>query len=157
MAADFANELPDELWPRLLTGFDDPHAVEAPAGFDFIDAKERFLDLARAVSAALGAECDVEVWPFLAGATFHGLLQLPPAAAGCAGAASLRVSNFGNLATLYPDEATVSPDARMAVQATCGGKGYRYVPSRILRGRYTGPHRGKGLFARWADRFFAHM
>src|SRR5213078_640963 len=94
-------DLPDEIWARLLKAADDPWEVEAPAGFDVVEAKERFLLLVQAVERVVGPAGDVEVWPLVRGATFHGAVQLPPVAlAPDAAAASVRVSNFGNLATV---------------------------------------------------------
>ena len=81
------------------------------AGFDFVEAKERFLLLVQAVERVVGPAGDVEVWPLVRGATFHGAVQLPPTALTPGSAASVRVSNFGNLATLHPvDDAIASPD-----------------------------------------------
>jgi hypothetical protein len=151
-------DLPDELWARLLRAADDPWEVEAPSGFDFVEAKERFLLLVQAVERVVGPAGDVEVWPLVRGATFHGAVQLPPASLRPEGAASVRVSNFGNFATIHPvDEAIATPDVAAGLRRAIERKGYRYVPTRVLRRPYTGHHMGKAPIADWLTRFFDYL
>ena len=152
-------DLPDELWARLLKAADDPWELEAPAGFDFVEAKERFLLLVQAVERVVGPAGDVEVWPLVRGATFHGAVQLPPGAlAPDAAGASVRVSNFGNLATLHPaDDTIAAPDLFAQLRRAIERKGYRYVPTRALRRPYTGHHMGKAAIGDWLTRFFDYL
>src|SRR3954468_3600678 len=122
-------DLPDEIWARLLKAADDPWEMEAPSGFDFVEAKERFLLLVQAVERVVGPAGDVEVWPLVRGATFHGAVQLPPASLRSEGAASVRVSNFGNFATIHPvDDALAAPDVAGGLRRAIERTGYRYVP-----------------------------
>src|SRR3954447_25536176 len=151
-------DLPDEIWARLLRAADDPWEVEAPAGFDFVEAKERFLLLVQAVERVVGPAGEVEVWPLVRGATFHGAVQLPPAALAPDAAASVRVSNFGNLATLHPaDHVLATPNLAGHLRRAIERKGYRYVPTRVLRRPYTGHHMGKAPLADWLTRFFDYL
>ena len=154
---DDEREIEQLLLLRMLEGYDDPHALDVPAGFDFFEAKGRFLALAQAVSTVVGEACDVEVWPALRDATFHGSVQLPPGALARPEPVSIRVSNFGNLASLVGDESAVRPELLPSLRRAIERRGYRYVPPDLLARRYTGVHQSKGLFVNWGARFFGYV
>src|SRR5215212_9867731 len=103
----------DEMAALLLRGFDDPRSLHAPPGFDFVEATGRFLQLAHAVTRIVGQDCDMEIWPDIRDASYHGEVRLPASALmEPAASVSIRASNFGNLVTLYDatgDEAVKPP------------------------------------------------
>ena len=70
----------------------------------------------------------------------------------------MRVSNFGNLATLHPaDHVLAAPQLFAGLRRAIERNGYRYVPTRVLRRPYTGHHMGKAPIADWLTRFFDYL
>ena len=142
--------------PRLLKGYDDPWEVLAPHEFDFLAATERFLRFAHALTQQFGEGCDLEVWPTLQDAAFHGEVQLPQAALNWPTFAAVRASNFGNLITVVDDDTAVKPEALATIRSLGDRHRYRYLPSAPLHRRYDGYHQGKTAMRTWKQRFFGY-
>jgi hypothetical protein len=142
---------------KLLKAADQPWEMEQPPEFDPLEAVERFLKLAREVEAIVGQACDVEMWPHVRSATFHGELVLPPGALGSDGYAVVRASNFAGLIAVLNDEEIVRPDVMAALRKRFERNHYKFIPSSRLRRAYDGHHRGTKQFATWADRLFGYV
>jgi hypothetical protein len=151
------DDLPADVWLALLRGYDDPRSLAAPAGFDYLEATERFLQLAHDVTRIVGRECEIEVWPAVQDASFHGEIRLPDAVLMAPGGVFLRASNFGNLVTAFDADEAVRPDVMAAVRGRADRHGYRYVPSAVLRRPYTGRHAGTTAIRDWGGRFFGYV
>ena len=149
--------LADLVAKKLIQGADHPWELDQPPAFDAFEAAERFMKLAREVNAIVGAECEIELWPMIKAATFHGEIVLPPTALVEGGSAVVRASNFANLLAVLEDESAVRPDVLAQLRRRFDRNGYRFVPGRPLHRKYDGHHRGTGQFARWADRLFGYL
>lgn len=142
---------------KLIAAADHPWELEHPPAFDPLDAAGRFMTLARETNEIVGAECEVEMWPAVRSATFHGEIVLPPSALADGGSAVVRASNFANLVAVLDDEAVVRPDVLARLRRRFDRSGYRFVPAWPLRRTYDGHHRGTRQFTRWADRLFGYL
>jgi len=147
--------LADVVAKKLLGGADHPWELQQPPGFDPIDAAERFMNLAQAVQAIAGEDCDMELWPSIRDATFHGEIVLPPAAMAEPTSGIIRASNFANLIAVLNDDRAVKPEVMTQLRRRFERSGYRFIPAQPLRREYTGHHRGQ--FSRWADRLFGYV
>lgn len=142
---------------KLIRGADHAWELEQPPEFDPLDAAERFMILAREVNQIVGAECEMELWPAIKSATFHGEIVLPPTVLAEQSWAVIRASNFANLIAILNDEGAVSPEVLARLKRRFERNGYRFVPSGPLRGNYDGHHRGTREFGRWSDRLFGYV
>lgn len=153
---DGPTDLPDEVWLALLKGYDDPRSLQAPAGFDYLEATGRFLGLAHDITRIVGPECDIEVWPAVQDASFHGEIRLPDAVLTTPDGVFVRASNFGNLVTAFDADESIRPDVLAALRGLADRHRYRYVPSAALRRPYTGRHAGTASIRDWGGRFFGY-
>lgn len=149
--------LADVVAKRLLQSADHAWEIEQPPGFDPIEAAERFMKLAQSVQVLLQADCELELWPAIRDATFHGELVLPRTALAEPGSAVIRASNFANLVAILNDEMIVQPDVLARLKRLFVEGGYRFMPSSPLRRDYTGHHRAERPFAKWRDRLFGYV
>jgi hypothetical protein len=150
-------ELAQVVARKLISGADHPWELEQPPAFDPLEAAGRFMKLARETNAIVGADCEVEMWPAIRSATFHGEIVLPPSALTANGSAVVRASNFANLIAVLDDESAVRPGVLAQLRRRFDRNGYRFLPAAPLRRRYDGHHRGTGQFARWSDRLFGYL
>ena len=142
---------------RLIKAADHARELERPEDFDGIEAVGRFMELARRIEQVVGEPCEIELWPQIREATFHGELVLPTSVLAGEGSAAVRASNFGNLITLIPDEGAVRAEVLAELKRRFERAGYRFVPSAPLRRIYDGHHRGSKRFSTWADRLFGYL
>ena len=142
---------------KLIKAADHPWELEQPPGWDPLEATERFLRLANDVNAIVGAECEIELWPMIKLATYHGEIVLPKSALKDDGYAFIRVSNFGNLITVLNDDSVVRPEFLERLKRRFERSHYKYIPSMFLRRAYDGHHRGARQFGLWADRLFGYL
>jgi hypothetical protein len=154
---DGTADLPDEVWLALLMGYDDPRSLEVPAGFDYLEATGRFLRLAHDITRIAGPDCDIEVWPAVQDASFHGELRLPPDVLTEDYGVLVRASNFGNLITLYDADDVVKPPVRDQLRRLFDRHGFRYVPAAVLRRPYNGRHAGTTSIRDWGERYFDYL
>jgi hypothetical protein len=140
---------------QLLEQADDPHFAEHPAGWNFHQAEVRFTQLAEVFIQQIGHRCSYNT--SIQDASFHGQLVLPRALLTEDYIASLRVSNFGNLATVYDDDSVVAPEALATMRDVLGAFGYIYVPSGILMLRYTGNNPAISRSRSWDYRYFDYL
>jgi hypothetical protein len=146
-----------DLMVSVLRGFDDPAHAEAPADFDYVEAKQRFLELAQAVNRLVGAECDVDVWPGIQDASHHGEIVLPSSATTAPERAVIRVSNFGGLATFFDEtNDVVKPDLLPRLIRVIERAGYRYVAPALLARRYDG-RLPRDRIPTWGTRYFDYL
>ncbi len=141
----------------LLRGFDDPHSLEAPRDFDHIEANARLLRLAHEVTQLVGEDCELETWPAIQDASFHGAIWLPQSVLTDLDAASIRTSNFGRLITVYDSDNVVKPEILAALRVLFERSGYRYVPSAALRRPYKGRHGASDRLRDWGTRYFDYL
>lgn len=151
--ADDDDLLTETVAARLLKAADDPRHLEAPPDFDFVEATSRFLRLARAVMDAAGADCELELWPLIRGAAFHGSLVVPDAAGG-GSIATVRASNFGNMVTVL---GTADAALLARLRGLFDDHGYRFIPPGALGRLYTGPHAANPAVVDWRSRFFDYL
>lgn len=149
--------LADIVAKKLLVGADHAWELAEPPGFDPIDAAERFMHLAQAVQQVVGEECELELWPAIRGATFHGEIVLPASVMAEPTSAVVRASNFANLIAVLNDDRAVRPEILAQLRRRFDRAGYRFIPALPLRREYTGHHRGMGQFSRWSDRLFGYV
>lgn len=142
---------------KLVRAADHPWELERPPDFDPIAAAGRFLTLAREVEEIAGQPCEIELWPRVKAATFHGELVLPAAALRAEGFAVVRASNFGDLIAVLNDETAVRPDVLAALRRRFDRNRYKFVPAALVRRPYAGHHRGTRRFGTWADRLFGYL
>lgn len=142
----------------LLTRLDDQTHWEWLGGWDkatYDAAQRKFLALAEDVQQALGEKCTIEHGGQIQDASFHGLLAIPQSCLRQDYIVSLRVSNFGSLATLYDADDFVKPGCSDKIKDFLKRHGYTYVPSWILDERYPGP-KEIGI-PNWGVRFFDYL
>ena len=149
--------LADVVARKLLQGADHAWELQEPPGFDPIDAAERFMHLAQAVQQIVGDDCEMELWPAIRDATFHGEIVLPASATIEPASAVIRASNFANLIAILNDERIVKPDLLAQLRKRFERAGYRFIPALPLRREYTGHHRATKQFSRWSDRLFGYL
>jgi hypothetical protein len=147
--------LADVVAKKLLSGADHPWELQQPPGFDPIDATERFMNLAKVVQSIVGEDCEMELWPSIRDATFHGEIVLPPSAMAEPTSGIIRASNFANLIAVLNDDHAVKPEVMAQLRRRFERAGYRFIPALPLRREYTGHHRTD--FARWSDRLFGYL
>ena len=154
---DDEDVLTEAIAARLLKASDDPRHLEAPAGFDFLEATERFLRLAAAVAPlAGGGDCEIEMWPLIQGAAFHGSVVVtatsdPPTSV------TVRASNFGNMIAILGGPDGTPPQLSVALRRLFDRHGYRYVPDALLGRVYTGPHAKHAAVRDWRTRYFDYF
>ena len=149
--------LADLVARKLLKAADHPWELEQPPDWDPLAATERFLRLSGDVNRIVGAECEVELWPMIKHATFHGEIVLPAAALQREGYAVVRVSNFGDLVAVLNDDSTVKPEVLAQLRRRFERMHYKYIPSLLLGRTYDGHQRGTRQFGVWADRLFGYL
>jgi hypothetical protein len=149
--------LADLVAKKLLKAADHPWELEQPPDWDPLEATERFLRLSGDVNRILGAECEIELWPMIKQATFHGEIILPAAALQREAYAVIRLSNFGNLVAVLNDDSAVKPEVLVQLRRRFERSHYKYIPSTLLRRAYDGHHRGTRQFGVWADRLFGYL
>ena len=142
---------------RRLKGADHPWELERPHDFDAVEAVGRFMELARDVEAIVGQSCELEVWPHVREATFHGELVLPADVVSGEGYAAIRASNFGDLIAVLNDDSLVRTDVMQPLRRRFERRRYQFIPSNLLRKTYDGHHRGTKQFPRWTDRLFGYL
>jgi hypothetical protein len=154
----------EETYLQLLREIDDRESWEFPRGFDYEAAERHFLEFVRELERACGLRLNAETGASIQDAAFHGQIflrgwivqrELAPHET-----VLLRVSNWGNLATLS-EEAVIHPAAFARIRATLVTFGYRYVPPAVLALPYSGsarPYTGAELDGTagttWWIRFF---
>ncbi len=137
----------------LFARLDDQTHWEAPEGFLYRPAERKFLALVKDLEQALGEKCTVEYGGSIQDASFHAQLFVP---VSCKVekdyVVSLRVSNFGEMATLYDADDVVKPVCADKIKEALKRHGYVYVPSWILREPY---ENGKNIdIPNWGVRYF---
>jgi hypothetical protein len=129
----------DNDYLRVLEAHDDLRLWYCPADFDYEAAERHFLDFARELQEALGVECWVRSGSAVQDASFLGDIDLPPDCFNVPERANdpvfLRVSNWGNLATVS-DEAAIEPDWLEQIKALLDRFGYQYIPPSVLQRPY---------------------
>jgi len=139
----------------LLKQHDDQTHWEWPGGWNtsaYYAAERKFLALAEDIQQVLGERLTVEHGAQIQDASFHGLVALPKSCLLEDYIVSLRISNFGNLATLYDVDDVVAPGCLDKIKDALKRHGYTYVPPWILREPY--PHMGLG---NWGVRYFDYL
>lgn len=149
-------ELAELAMGKLMKAADHPWELEQPPDFDPIAATERFLNLIADLGVH-GIDGEVQLWPGIRSATFHGELVLPRHALRDQEHAVLRASNFGSLIAVLRDENALQPEALATVRAAATAAGYRLLPASLHRKTYAGHHRGTRQFATWSDRLFDYL
>jgi hypothetical protein len=96
-------------------------------------------------------------------ATYHGNFLLPTVDGTDAVMAWLRLSNFGNLATIFA-ESHVPPDTVAAVKRILQEMGYTYIPEDIASQEYVSVNAADRAYQElslisftWGDRFFSEQ
>lgn len=141
----------------LLQELDDSVRWEFPPGYDYDAAEQRFLAFARDLEQACGIPLKPETGATVQDASFlgqiflHGWMVQAPIT--LPDTALLRVSNWGNLATVS-DEALIHPEALARIKATLRQHGYDYIPPSVLKLPYTGKNGGVTGIATWWIRYF---
>ena len=143
----------------LLKRHDDTVHGEWPGGWNtsaYHAAERKFLALAEEVQQVLGESPVVEHGGAIQDASFHGLLALPKSCLVNDYKVSLRVSNFGNLATLYDADDMVKSACRDKVKDVLARRGYIYVPSWVLNEPYP-PQVLLPSIPNWGVRYFDYL
>ena len=149
-----------EQYLELLNKIDDPLYGEWPGGWNktFYDAAEaKFLKLAEEIQQALGERCAIEYGNLIQDASFHGQLDVPESCLTQQYVVSLRVSNFGSLATLYDADDVLKAECLNKIKSAVKRNGYTYLPSWVLREAY--PVRNEGITGmhNWGHRYFDYL
>lgn len=92
-------------------------------------------------------------------ASFHGQILLPHSlltedAVKEDSLIRLRISNFGQLATLYDEDTLVRPDVLSTIVSVLEEQGYTYIPTIVLNEPYSGKNPGVSGFRTWGMRYF---
>ena len=157
----------DNDYLRVLEAHDDLRLWYGPADLDYEAAERRFLDFARELQETFGVECWVESGAAVQDASFLGQITLPPDCFNVRDRVTdpvlLRVSNWGNLATVYDDTA-LEPEWLEQIKAVLERFGYQYIPPSVLqrpyrRMRLRGLARPNmpGRRLTWWDRYFDYL
>jgi uncharacterized protein (TIGR02996 family) len=134
----------------LLQQHDDPRNGEHPPGFDHRAAIQQFTIFATALASTLRVSLRPETDSAIQDASFHGQLFIP---LGEERYAVIRVSTFGNMATISEDE-PVAPELLQTVIGLLKKHGYVYVPAGVLEQPYTGKNPGVTGISTWWIRYF---
>jgi hypothetical protein len=120
---------------RMLEAHDDAEDWYYPPDFDYEAAERRFLDFAQEFQMAFGVYCIVESGSSIQDASFLGQIYLPkdhfnrPEQA--TDPISVRVSNWGDMATVSDDSALKS-ELLERIKALLQQFGYVYIPPSVL-------------------------
>jgi hypothetical protein len=136
-------------YTSLLKVHDDPRNAEWPPGFDLSAAETKFTKMAKEIVAAFPGS-HFETGTAIQDASFHG--QIFVALAG--DFASLRVSNFGSLATVTDEDDCLDAVSRSRLLDTLAAHGYTFIPADILDQPYDGTNPGVTGFRTWWCRYF---
>lgn len=166
----------------LLARVDDPVDPQFPGGFkrwNEAKAEARFLAVVQTLAERLGCPAlpdfdpiDLEQYRLLwqetlfyesgraiLDASFHAQISLPRPLLSEKGRdlnyiLRLRVSNFGDLATVYDDDTMLEPAALAIIRQALEEHGYVYVSTALLLEPYTGQNPGVSGFRDWGMRYF---
>jgi hypothetical protein len=139
-----------------LRQHDDGAGWEAPSGFDRAEAEQQFRALVAAVEHVVGTPLHAESGSQIQDASFLGQIAL-----ACTplvkdptmpGPVMLRVSNWGEMATVSDEEA-LNADGLAQITDLLAQRGYVYIPPQILALPYDGKLPTKGAISWWL-RFF---
>jgi hypothetical protein len=142
---------------QILQSYDDPDRWETPAEFNYYASRNRFLALAKAVQERLKIVCRVETDSLIQDASFIGQIMFPeevllPREQNDYGG-MIRVSNFGNMATVT-DERLFPAPMLSAIKQVMDEFDYVYIPPWVLKETYTGSNPGVTGIATWWIRYF---
>jgi hypothetical protein len=140
----------------VLQAHDDPVYWEVPPGFDWEAAEQHFLAFAHELEQTLGVSCLIEAGALIQDASFLGQIMLPEPLVGKASTSGapvlLRVSNWGQMATLTNEEA-LEPAVLEQIKAMLGRFSYVYIPPSVLELPYTGNNPGVTGIRTWWIRY----
>jgi hypothetical protein len=145
-----------ERYLAILRQHDDGAGWEAPSSFDHAAAEQQFRALVAAVEHAVETPLRAESGRQIQDASFLGQISL-----ACTplvkdptmpGPVILRVSNWGEMATVSDEEA-LTADGLAQIKDLLAQRGYVYVPPQILALPYDGKLPTKGAVSWWL-RFF---
>lgn len=136
----------------LFVRMDDQTHREFPENFLYYSAERKFLALVKDIEQTLGESCTTEYHADIQDASFHAQLFIPESCKLENDVVSLRVSNFGSLATLYDADEVVKPGCADKIKDALKRHEYLYIPSWILREPY-GDRKNIGI-PNWGVRYF---
>ncbi len=145
-----------EAYLKILKDADDPVHSEVPGGLERYDlkaAEARFRQFTARLQQVLGAQCLSKNGADIQDASFVGLITIPGELAGQAKPIEIRISHFGNLATVA-DEEGIRQQTMDQLMALLKEAGYRHIPSAVLSTPYTGRNPGVTGFKNWWHRYF---
>jgi len=143
-----------EDYLELLKSADSAIYTERLPGFNRKKADAKFNDFVKALERRLSCALpDKENCIDIQDASFHGMVFLPYEFLTEEYRASVRVSNFGNFATVYDADEVVQPRILAIIKELLAEFGYIYIPTEMLNEPYTGQNPVIG-FRTWGDRYF---
>jgi hypothetical protein len=134
-----------------------PRHRENPDGFDYREARKRFLAFVPALNAALGVACEVTPEDRVQDCSFHGEIVLPSEVVidwDPTILTALRFSNFGNFVAVV-SEVNVRRNQLPLIGSTLAEYGYVYVPDEVLEEPYDGDMAPD--IRSWHVRFFDYL
>ncbi len=144
-----------EEYLDILRASDDHAGCEFPTGFDYEEARRRAVLLANRLERKIGMPCKLETGSYIQDASFHSMIVLPTPDAPDSFQSTLRLSNFGDLATIS-DEGSVDPVHLHIVTSCLAELGYQYIPLDVLQEKYDGENRVlRGVS--WWIRYFDYL
>ena len=145
----------NENYLELLESADSPIYAEYLPGFNIREADAKFDKFVKALEQRLGCALpNKDNYSGIQDGGFHGMVLLPSDLFTGEYGASLRVSNFGNFATIFDDDEEVKPEVFLTIDETLEEFGYVYIPSKVLNTPYTGNNPGVTGFHSWGHRYF---
>jgi hypothetical protein len=122
----------------LLRLYDDPY-LECPETFEYgEDDYRRVMLLVQCLERPIGSPCEVLTGygNYIQDASFHTMISLPTVGASDVPVYVLKLSNFGNLASVH--EKSLDPLHLQAALSCLSKLGYQYIPSEVLSEKYDG-------------------
>lgn len=159
--------LDDQHIRALLRDLDDPDHMEFPRNYDHTATRARFDQLAARLDQRFHCTCSVDRG--VQDASHHGTIVIPTTATASGNHIAIRVSNFGNLATVtlgnpgsYAEEEETllfEPADRHRIDDELESLGYIAVSEHLLWTRYDGVSKFGSYYESqtWWGRFFDYL
>lgn len=147
-----------EKWIQYLLQVDDAVNVESPRGFSRRKAQEQFFSLIAKLNLEFNIQLPIESGKSIQDASFHSEALVPKSWQLTPDYfLQLRTSNFGKLLTIVDDDQILKADALAVIKRYAQELDYWYVPSQVLREKYSGNNKRMGGGISWMYRYFEYL
>ncbi|MEO0328817.1 MAG: hypothetical protein AAF217_09490 [Pseudomonadota bacterium] len=137
----------------LLELHDDETRWEAPANFDYAEARTRFAEFVDVLEAVFETSFQSETGLNIQDASFHSQIFFDSGLTRCH---LIRFSNFGDMVAIADDD-EIPLSLLIRLQAMLTQAGYTVVPFEYLEKPYTGLNAGVTGIDTWWIRYFDYV